>query len=104
MQQITAFELAENLKTTKVQLVDVREPHEWQQAHIAGAKHIPLGQLPDRLAELRRGEEVVCYCKMGGRSANACVLLSAAGFASVTNLEGGIVAWRRDVDPTMPPF
>lgn len=86
------------------QLIDVREPHEHQIGNIPAAVLIPLGQLPQRLAEIDRGREVVFHCKMGGRSAKACELLIASGFTRVFNMKGGILAWSDTVDPKVPKY
>jgi sulfur-carrier protein adenylyltransferase/sulfurtransferase len=85
-------------------LLDVREPHEWILANLEpqGARHIPLGELKERLREVPAGTEIVVYCRGGGRSARAQRTLEGAGFSPVLNLEGGIMAWRERVDPTLP--
>lgn len=74
-------------------LLDVRQPGEYQQRHLAGAKLIPLPDLPGRLGELDPKEPVVAYCAVGGRSRAAAQLLQGQGFEEVYNLEGGIKAW-----------
>ena len=78
-----------------VALIDVREPNEWKEGHIKGARHIPLGKLEGKLGELK-GEapkEVVLYCRSGNRSATAANLLVKNGFENVSHLGGGIIAW-----------
>jgi len=82
-----------------VMLLDVREPAEWSIGHLPDALHIPLGQLPQRLAEVPRDTDVVVYCRTGGRSARAVDLLRREGYARVKNLVGGIERWARDIDP-----
>jgi adenylyltransferase/sulfurtransferase len=81
-------------------LLDVRESDEFMRARIEGSKLIPLGELEDRLAEIRDWKErpIVVHCHHGGRSAKACKLLGDAGFMRVTNLTGGIEAWSLTVD------
>src|SRR5207244_7628653 len=74
-------------------LIDVREPHEWEIAHIDGARLIPLSQLPDRLGELDGHAEIVTHCHHGARSLKALEILKAAGFPKVRSLCGGIDAW-----------
>jgi len=102
---ITATELAERLKQgNHLRLVDVREPHELQISHLDGATLIPLGQLAGRLSELDSAEEMVLFCKAGTRSARALELLASAGFRKMKNLKGGINAWAREVDPSMPIY
>lgn len=89
----------------RVQLIDVREPHEHSIAHIPGAVLIPLSQLVGRMSELDATREVVVHCKLGGRSAKAIEALRAAGYAgSLVNLTGGIAAWADQVDPGMPRY
>jgi adenylyltransferase/sulfurtransferase len=85
-------------------LVDVREPHEHQIASIPQATLIPLGQLPNRLGELPRQARIVCHCKSGMRSAKAVDLLKQNGFARVSNMKGGILAWSDTVDPRVPKY
>jgi sulfur dioxygenase len=80
----------------KVQIVDVREPQEFDSAlgHIAGATLLPMGQLATRLGEIDRTRPVVTVCRSGTRSAQAAVLLAKAGLADVANLAGGMLRWR----------
>ncbi len=85
-------------------LVDVREPHEFEIARIAGSKLIPLGQLPDRLGELNPADDIVVHCKMGGRSMKAAKLLLEKGFKRVTSVAGGINAWSERVDKSVPTY
>lgn len=85
-------------------LLDVREPHEHQIANIPAATLIPLGQLPNRLAELPRDREIVVHCKSGTRSAKATALLLENGFTRVKNMKGGILAWSDKVDPSVPKY
>jgi adenylyltransferase/sulfurtransferase len=87
-----------------IRLLDVREPHELQISHLEGATLIPLGQLAARLAELDSAEEMVVFCKTGSRSTRALELLLSAGFRKVKNLKGGINAWAREVDPSLPQY
>lgn len=87
-----------------VTIIDVREPFEYEIARIAGAKLIPLAELPDRLGELHRNGEIVLMCKSGVRSAHAVELLARAGFAQSFNLEGGIDAWANEIDQSMPKY
>ena len=82
-------------------LLDVREPWEWEVAHIDGSQHIPLGQLPGRIAELDTRREIVTLCHHGMRSLSARELLRGAGFARVRSLAGGIDRWAEEVDGTI---
>ncbi len=85
-------------------LLDVREPHEYEIAHIEHARLIPLGELPARLAELERDADLVVHCHSGVRSAYAVQLLRKEGFARAVNLAGGIDAWSVEVDPSVPRY
>jgi sulfur-carrier protein adenylyltransferase/sulfurtransferase len=85
-------------------LIDVRELHEYQICRIPGSILIPLGELPRRLNELDRNADVVCLCKMGGRSQAAVDLLRKNGFSTVRNMTGGILAWSEQVDPSVPKY
>jgi adenylyltransferase/sulfurtransferase len=102
---ITALHLSKRLKRgDKIRLIDVREPHELDISHIAGAENLPLGLLAARLGELDSAQEIVLFCKSGTRSARALELLMSAGFQKVKNLRGGINAWASDVDRSMPLY
>ena len=85
-------------------VVDVREPHEWEIAHIDGAQLIPLGQLPERINELDGHAEIVTYCHKGSRSMKALEILKGAGFGKVRSLAGGIDAWAQRVEPGMARY
>ena len=88
----------------KFQLIDVREPHEWQICHIPGAKLIPLGELPKRVKELDPSVDLVAHCKSGVRSQKAIDFLKTAGFKKLKNMTGGILAWSDKVDPSVPKY
>jgi molybdopterin/thiamine biosynthesis adenylyltransferase/rhodanese-related sulfurtransferase len=85
-------------------LIDVREPWEYDVAQIKGARLIPLGELELRLTEVPRQGIIVMHCHSGARSEQGARLLRQAGFMNVYNLTGGIEAWSRDVDPTVPRY
>ncbi|MCA0754129.1 rhodanese-like domain-containing protein [Paenibacillus sp. N4] len=97
--EITAAELESRLKAgTTVNLVDVREPDEWQAGHIKEARSIPLSELQQRMGELEEGgEEIVIICRSGGRSGKACDFLQAQGY-KVVNVAGGMLAWPGQVE------
>jgi adenylyltransferase/sulfurtransferase len=102
---ITVTELKAKLdRGDQFQLIDVREQYEWDICHIPGAKLIPLGQLPSRMSELDSADEIVLQCKSGARSARALHLLQEAGFGKLANVEGGILAWAEQVDPSVPKY
>ncbi len=75
------------------EIIDVRQPKEYDQGHIPGAKLIPLPQLQDRLQEIDADKPVYVYCAVGGRSRVAAQMLSSQGFADVVNMKGGFKAW-----------
>jgi sulfur-carrier protein adenylyltransferase/sulfurtransferase len=85
-------------------LIDVREPHEWEIAHIEGARLIPLSQLPERLGELDGHAEIVTHCHHGARSMKALNILKGAGFSRVRSLAGGIDAWADRIEVGMPRY
>ena len=106
-EEITPLQLSERLAGGRpLALVDVREPFELEIASLEdrGARHIPLAQLPGRLGELDPAEEVVLFCRSGARSARAADFLRAHGFARVRNLQGGILAWADEVDPSLARY
>ena len=77
-----------------VVLFDVREPVEYDAGHIAGAKLIPLGQVPSRMAEIPKDKTVILTCRSGNRSGQAADFLRQQGWKNVHNMAGGIVAWQ----------
>lgn len=99
-------EVAERLQSSArpVVLLDVREPDERAVARIEPSIHIPMNEVPARLREIPRDREVVVYCHHGSRSAMVAGYLEHAGFATVTNLTGGIDAWSTEVDPDVPRY
>ncbi|HLL73424.1 MAG TPA: rhodanese-like domain-containing protein [Pyrinomonadaceae bacterium] len=106
MEEITAKELKERLdRGDDLQIIDVREPNEYESARLEGSKLIPLAQVVNRKDEIDESRETVVHCKMGGRSAKAIEALQRAGFAGrLLNLKGGITAWSNDVDPSVPKY
>ena len=82
-----------------LEIIDVREPHEWAACRIEGARLVPLGSLAERVHELDPARSYVLQCRSGVRSAKAVALLRQAGFTRLLNLRGGILAWERDVGP-----
>ena len=104
--EITPRELADRLADgdRDLLLVDVREPHEWEICHLDGATLLPLGELPESVANLPSDREVVIYCKGGVRGAKAVSFLKNRGFSRVRNLTGGITRWSEEVDSTIPRY
>lgn len=102
MEEITAQELKERLgRSDKLQLVDVREPEEFEICNLGG-ELIPLGELTKQSNRIRRDVPVVMICHHGFRSAQAInYLTQRLGYDNLLNLKGGIHAWATEVDPTM---
>jgi molybdopterin/thiamine biosynthesis adenylyltransferase/rhodanese-related sulfurtransferase len=102
LKEVDANELKEMMDSGRtIRLIDVREPHEWDAGHIEGAEHIPVGQLPARVGELKQDEEIVLYCRGGGRSGRALAMLQQAGFSKAKHLRGGIGGWAKTIDPSI---
>ena len=95
-QSISMPEFEQEWKTTKRPLVDVRELDEWNNGHVEGAIHLPLSEFPAAIEQLEKDKDYFIMCHSGGRSAMACEHLAKEGF-TVTNVMGGISAWRGDV-------
>jgi len=102
--EVSPEELKQMLERGEVQLIDVREPFEWEICHIEGAKLIPLGQLPSRIHELDPAKTIVVYCHSGYRSAQAVKLLRELGLRKTYNLAGGIDAYAERVDPSLTRY
>lgn len=94
MKTITARELEQLIKNNECTLLDVREPVEHAEAHLPQAVLIPLSELPRRISELDRSKPIVVMCHGGKRGAAACEQLLQAGVTNVSNLSGGITAWK----------
>ncbi|MBX9877080.1 MAG: sulfurtransferase [Candidatus Obscuribacterales bacterium] len=106
VKEISAKALQERIKTNPdLLLLDVREANELAVCKLSNIKHIPLGELPARVNELsNKDSEIVVYCRSGKRSERACQFLTASGYKDVANLDGGILAWAKDIDPSMPNY
>jgi adenylyltransferase/sulfurtransferase len=85
-------------------LLDVREPAEIEVACLPGSVKIPLGELPTRISELDPSAETIIHCKSGGRSAKALQLLLDSGFTKACHVQGGINAWSKEIDPSVPLY
>lgn len=104
---ITAGELRRMLDEGRdIELVDVREPVEWDIVRIEGARLVPKDRIlsGEALAELPQNRPIVLYCKTGIRSAEALAVLARAGFSDATHLHGGVIAWAQQVDPSLPVY
>ena len=101
---MTAPELATHLQTASPLLLDVREPWEFDICAIDGSVNIPMGQIPQRLDELPTSAEIVVICHHGVRSQQVIWFLRNQSLGDLVNLEGGVDAWARSVDPAMPVY
>ncbi|MFC5559042.1 rhodanese-like domain-containing protein [Ureibacillus thermophilus] len=98
MKEITTKEVQQRLEAGEaLNIIDVREVHEYQGGHIPGAVNIPLGLLPIRMNELSKDKPYIVVCLAGGRSAQATELLDRNGF-DATNMLGGMSAWEGEVE------
>jgi len=88
----------------ELEIIDVREPYEWQLGHIPGARLVPLDRIADEIPRLDKRKETILYCKVGVRSMFAAHQLADAGVSDVRNLAGGILRWIDEVDPTMTRY
>ena len=107
MKQITPRELAAWLSDAareKPVLLDVREPWEYEKARIEGAILIPMREVPARMSQIDEERDVVAICHHGGRSLQVAMFLEKNGFTKVHNLQGGVDAWSRTVDPAVPLY
>lgn len=101
MNEISVDELKEMLDQQEdFQLVDVREPHEYEAANING-ELIPLQTIPQNIDKIDKNKKVVVMCRSGKRSANAIQYLQSQGFKDLHNLEGGILAWKAEIDNSL---
>ena len=106
-ESLSVIELKELLdRGEAIELIDVRQPFEWDIGNLGpqGAKMIPLNELRDRADEIDPEADVVVYCRSGNRSGQAAEYLREIGYNRVRNLEGGILAWSDEVDPSIPKY
>jgi adenylyltransferase/sulfurtransferase len=102
--QLTVKELKRRIDAGEdLYILDVREPYEYQIAQIGG-KLIPQNDVPSRLAEIPRDREVVVHCRSGARSQRIAEFLKQSGYAQVSNLAGGILAWSDEIDPKVQKY
>jgi adenylyltransferase/sulfurtransferase len=102
MKEISVHELkAMQQAGEDFQLIDVREPHENEQANLGG-ELIPMAEIPHNIHRISRDKKVVIHCRSGGRSGNIIQWLEKNhGFENLYNLKGGILAWAREIDPSL---
>jgi rhodanese-related sulfurtransferase len=105
IKQLSAIELKDKIQDKEALfLLDVREPFEFEYAHIADSVLIPLNQIPQRLQELDLYKEIVVICHHGNRSMQAANFLAQVGFKNVSNLVGGVDAWSLECDSSMARY
>lgn len=105
MRQISPTQLAQELAAgNNPLLLDVREQWEFNHCRIDGSQLMPMQTVPQRLDELDPSQRIVCICHHGARSMQVGLFLESKGFTNVVNLSGGIAAWARTVDPSMPTY
>ena len=104
MRSMNAAQLAAQLKNEKPLLLDVREPWEYEICHIDDSINIPMGQIPQQLAQLQDATEIVVICHHGIRSQNVIRFLQQQSVDGLVNLDGGVDAWAREVDLDMPLY
>ncbi|MFO0839858.1 MAG: rhodanese-like domain-containing protein [Phycisphaerae bacterium] len=102
--EISAIDARRRVADHDAMLLDCREHDEVGISAIRGAMHIPMSDIPDRLAELPRQREIVVFCHHGMRSLHTAAFLREQGFADVKSMRGGIEAWAEDVDPSVPRY
>ena len=103
--EIQPGQLAERIAHgERLEIIDVREPYEWQIGHIPGARLVPLDRIQQEIPKLDKARETILYCKVGARSMFAARQLADAGVTDVRNLAGGILRWIDEVDPTMARY
>lgn len=97
LSSVSPQQAAQMQSQQKAVIVDVRENDEWNAGHIAGAIHIPLSEIPNRVDELAKyqNSQLIMQCRSGARSTKAVDILTKAGFSNVHNLDGGLNAWQK---------
>jgi rhodanese-related sulfurtransferase len=101
---MNAAQLAAHLESANPLLLDVREPWEFDICHIDGSINIPMGQIPQQLTQLQEADEIIVICHHGIRSRNVITYLQQQSIDGLVNLDGGVEAWARDIDPDMPVY
>jgi len=104
--EVTVQEMKRALDDAKlgIKVIDVREPDEYEIAHVDGVPLIPLGTLPDRFTELDPNQQIYVHCKSGVRSLKAVQFLKEQGFKYAKSVKGGIAAWSEEIDPKVPRY
>jgi rhodanese-related sulfurtransferase len=101
MKEVTVTELKEMMdKKENIQVIDVREPHEFEAAHIE-SELIPMNTIPQNLSKISKDKKVIMVCRSGNRSGNVVRYLEGQGFENTCNLKGGMLAWKQQIDNSM---
>src|SRR3954451_8093552 len=105
IEQVAPFEAAEEINGGDVVLIDTREPHEYEEAHLEGGKLVPPGLLADEIAGAApdKSARTILYCRSGNRSAIAAAQLQQLGYENVASMSGGILQWQEQGLPGVPP-
>lgn len=105
MKEVTVQELKTLIDTkADFQLIDVREPHEYDICNIQG-ELIPMGEIPDNVARIATDRQVVIHCRSGARSGQIVQYLEKNhGLTNLYNLKGGVLAWAKEIDTSMPTY
>jgi len=101
LHRLSPAEVRPLLQRSNFTVVDVREPYEYEAGHLANSLHIPLGELPQRFAEIPADTVPIFICRVGGRSLAACEFALQAGAKEAVNLEGGLRAWAAEIDSSL---
>ncbi len=103
--EISPAEVAEAMQgDSELVLLDCREADELRVAAIAGAVHVPMQEIPNRLDSLERQKPLIVFCHRGMRSRRVAEFLRGRGFANARSMSGGIAAWSRQIDPSVPQY
>jgi len=105
--EISVAELAQRLRAgERLRLLDVRELWEFDHAHLEGAEHLPMHQIPPQLPVLARQPEaeIICYCHTGNRSLTAADWMRRSGLRRARSLAGGVERWSLEIDPAFPRY
>ncbi len=106
MKEVTVIALRDMITAQKdIQLIDIREEYEREYGIIEGDIHIPMGMIPQRIADIARDKDVIIYCRSGHRSARVIQYLERThGFDNLYNLQDGILAWADEIDATITKY
>ncbi|CAD7840760.1 MAG: hypothetical protein [Olavius algarvensis Gamma 3 endosymbiont] len=104
MRRMSAAQLAAYLETASPLLLDVREPWEFDICQIDGSINLPMAQIPQNMMRLQEAQEIVVICHHGIRSQHVIQFLQQQSAGELINLDGGVDAWAREVDPAMPVY